>query len=70
MPARVTDEFTPRSRSVEHQDPHGKGPHPWRHPVLGGGTPLFGTLDASITLERTRAQATPAATHIGFRVVR
>jgi dihydrofolate reductase len=38
--------------------------------LLGGGTPLFGTLDASITLERTRAQATPAATHIGFRVVR
>jgi dihydrofolate reductase len=38
--------------------------------LLGGGTPLFGTLDASITLERTQAQATPAATHIGFRVVR
>jgi hypothetical protein len=31
---------------------------------------LFGTLDASITLERTQAQATPAATHIAFRVVR
>jgi dihydrofolate reductase len=38
--------------------------------LLGGGTPLFGTLDASMTLERTQAQATPAATHIGFRVVR
>jgi dihydrofolate reductase len=38
--------------------------------LLGGGTPLFGALDASITLERTQAQATPAATHIGFRVVR
>ena len=38
--------------------------------LLGGGTPLFGTLDSSITLERTQAQATPAATHIGFRVVR
>jgi dihydrofolate reductase len=40
-------------------------------PVLvGGGTPLFGALDAPITLERTQAQVTPAATHIGFRVVR
>jgi len=40
-------------------------------PVLvGGGTPLFGTLDAPITLERTQARVTPAATHIGFRVVR
>ena len=38
--------------------------------LLGGGTPLFGALDASITLERTQALATPAATHIGFRVVR
>ena len=40
-------------------------------PVLvGGGTPLFGTLDSSITLERTHALATPAATHLRFRVVR
>jgi len=38
--------------------------------LLGGGTPLFGTLDSSITLERTQALATPAATHISFRVVR
>jgi dihydrofolate reductase len=38
--------------------------------LLGGGTPLFGALDASITLERTAALVTPAATHIGFRVVR
>jgi dihydrofolate reductase len=38
--------------------------------LLGGGTPLFSTLDSSITLERTQALATPAATHIGFRVVR
>ena len=38
--------------------------------LLGRGTPLFGTLDASITLERTHAQTTPAATHIGFRVIR
>jgi dihydrofolate reductase len=38
--------------------------------LLGGGTPLFGTLEASITLERTQARVTPAATHIGFRVVR
>jgi dihydrofolate reductase len=38
--------------------------------LLGGGTPLFGALDSSITLERTQALVTPAATHIGFRVVR
>lgn len=38
--------------------------------LLGGGTPLFGALDSSIALERTQAQATPAATHIAFRVVR
>ena len=29
--------------------------------LLGGGTPLFGTLDASVTLERTQALVTPAA---------
>jgi dihydrofolate reductase len=40
-------------------------------PVLvGGGTPLFGPLDSSITLERISAQVTPAATHMAFRVVR
>ncbi|MGH3359365.1 MAG: dihydrofolate reductase family protein [Nocardioidaceae bacterium] len=38
--------------------------------LLGGGTPLFDALDSSITLERIQAQVTPAATHIGFRVVR
>jgi dihydrofolate reductase len=38
--------------------------------LLGGGTPLFGSLDSSIILERTQALVTPAATHIGFRVVR
>ena len=38
--------------------------------LLGAGTPLFGTLDSSIALERTQALATPAATHIGFRVIR
>ena len=38
--------------------------------LLGGGTPLFGTLDSSIALERTRARVTPAATHIDFRVIR
>jgi dihydrofolate reductase len=38
--------------------------------LIGGGTPLFGTLDSSVALERTNAQVTPAATHIGFRIVR
>jgi dihydrofolate reductase len=38
--------------------------------LLGGGTPLFGTLDSSITLERTSALVTPAATHLWFSVVR
>jgi dihydrofolate reductase len=38
--------------------------------LLGGGTPLFGALTSAITLERTQAQATPAATHLVFRVVR
>jgi dihydrofolate reductase len=38
--------------------------------LLGGGTPLFGPLDSSITLERTNALVTPAATHIMFRVIR
>ena len=37
--------------------------------LLGGGTPLFGALDASINLERTEARVTPAATHIAFRVI-
>ena len=40
-------------------------------PVLvGGGTPLFATLDSAISLERTQVVVTPAATHLGFRVVR
>jgi len=38
--------------------------------LLGGGTPLFSTLDSAITLERTEVQVTPAATHLAFRVVR
>ena len=38
--------------------------------LLGGGTPLFSTLDSAITLERTHVSVTPAATHLGFRVVR
>jgi hypothetical protein len=38
--------------------------------LLGGGTPLFGPLGSSITLERTNVLVTPAATHIGFHVVR
>ena len=38
--------------------------------LIGGGTPLFGALESSITLERTEALVTPAATHLRFRVVR
>jgi len=38
--------------------------------LIGGGTPLFGTLDQAITLERTRASITPAATHLEYRVLR
>lgn len=37
--------------------------------LLGGGTPLFATLDSAIKLQRTQAVVTPAATHLGFRVV-
>ena len=37
--------------------------------LLGRGTPLFATLDSAITLERTQALVTPAATHLTFRVV-
>lgn len=38
--------------------------------LLGGGTPLFAHLDSAISLERTSVLATPAATHLCFRVVR
>jgi dihydrofolate reductase len=38
--------------------------------LLGGGTPLFGRLDSMISLERTQAVVTPAATHLTFRVAR
>jgi dihydrofolate reductase len=38
--------------------------------LLGGGTPLFARLASAIGLERTSVQVTPAATHLGFRVVR
>jgi dihydrofolate reductase len=36
--------------------------------LLGGGTPLFASLDAAVRLERTLALATPAATHLRFTV--
>jgi dihydrofolate reductase len=38
--------------------------------LLGGGTALFGMLDSAVKLERTQARVTPAATHIGYRVLR
>ncbi len=37
--------------------------------LLGGGTPLFADLDAAVRLERTKVVATPAATHLAFRVM-
>lgn len=38
--------------------------------LLGGGTPLFGSLEAAISLERAEVVVTPAATHLTYRVVR
>jgi dihydrofolate reductase len=38
--------------------------------LIGGGTRLFDALDSAVTLERTDAVTTPAATHLRFRVVR
>lgn len=37
--------------------------------LLGGGTPLFGTLGEAIRLERTGAHATPTATHLQYRIL-
>jgi dihydrofolate reductase len=38
--------------------------------LLGAGTPLFSTLKSAVDLERIEATATPAATHLRFRVKR
>jgi dihydrofolate reductase len=38
--------------------------------LIGAGTPLFGSLDSTIELERTDVRVTPAATHLTFRVIR
>lgn len=37
--------------------------------LLGGGNPLFGSLSSAIRLERTRAEATPTATHLQYRIL-
>lgn len=37
--------------------------------LIGGGTPLFGSLDAAIKLERVGAQLTPTATHLQYRIL-
>lgn len=37
--------------------------------LIGGGTRLFDALDSAVTLERTDAVVTPAATHLRYRVV-
>jgi hypothetical protein len=39
-------------------------------PSLIGGTALFGPLDTAITLKRTGATVTPAATHLKYRVLK
>jgi dihydrofolate reductase len=38
--------------------------------LLGGGTPLFSTLQRAITLERAQVLVTPAAVHLDYRVIR
>ena len=38
--------------------------------LLGGGTPLFGSLDQAIRLERSSAEVTPAAVHLSYRVLK
>jgi dihydrofolate reductase len=38
--------------------------------LIGRGTRLFGALESSIILERTQVLATPAATHLSYRVIR
>ena len=38
--------------------------------LLGGGTPLFGSLDQSIRLERRSVTTTPAAVHLSYRVLK
>ena len=38
--------------------------------LIGAGTQFYGHLDRAITLERTRAVITPAATHLEYRVLR
>ena len=38
--------------------------------LLGGGTPLFSTLESAVNLERISATLTQAATHVRFRVIR
>jgi dihydrofolate reductase len=37
--------------------------------LVGGGTPLFGSLDSAVSLERTNVVVTPSATHLEYRVV-
>ncbi len=38
--------------------------------LIGGGTPLFATLDSAITLERVQTPGSPAVDHLRYRVVR
>jgi dihydrofolate reductase len=38
--------------------------------LIGGGTPLFASLDSAIKLERVQALVTPNATHLRYRVIK
>jgi dihydrofolate reductase len=38
--------------------------------LLGGGTPLFASLDAAIQLERLETHSSPATDHLRYRVIK
>jgi dihydrofolate reductase len=38
--------------------------------LIGGGTPLFATLDSAITLERVETPDSPAVDHLRYRVIK
>jgi hypothetical protein len=73
---RITSEPGPAQRMgetpcfvVTHNQPTASHPPVFTFVTDGVVSAMFGTLDASINLERIEARATPAATHISFRVI-